>query len=450
MMPVTRPLARYVAQARYEDFPPAVRHAGTRAFVNWLGCVLGGCREDVSDRAIAAYGAFAGPPQATVIGRPLRFDAPTAALLNTMANFAHGYNDTHLATVAHPTGAAASAAFAQSEREPVSGKAFSEALILGAEVACRMAALIAAPPARSHVGLSTHGLSNVFGAAVATGKLLGLDEDRMVWALGLACMQAAGLRSAYGTMGTKLIAGHAARCGMMAAYLAQAGFTCSETPIEDPKGFAAVFADPSNPAAATEGLGQRFELLEVAYKPYPCGVVIFPAIDACLQLAATAGFQAAAARQIDLWVHPLVLQLCNRPEPRDRIQALTSLQHWAAVSLQHRAAGLKQGTDDSVRDALTQRLRGCMTVMADPALSASAAAVEVVMDNGSRLTASVSDYQGSLQQPMTDQGLGEKFVNQALLVMPQASAQALLAEAWTLDRMEDVGALASRHLLLEY
>jgi len=445
MLTITRPLARYLVSTRMQDLPEKVRHEGTRAFVNWLGCVLGGSADDLVGESLAIYGEYSGPAQSTVIGRGRRVDALTATLVNTTSNFAHGYNDTHLATVAHPMGAPGSAVFAQAERQKVSGEEFALAMILGVEVACRIGNMITVPPASCHVGLSTHGLTNVFGAAVATGRLIGLNEDQMVWAIGLASLQAAGLRSAYGTMGTKLIAGQAARSGMMSAFLAQRGITCSEVPLEHPKGFAAVFADPPNLPAAIEGLSEEFEILKVAYKPYPCGVVIHPAINACLMIAAMPGFDAAAIDSVELRVHPMTVQLCDRADPIDRIQALTSAQHWAAAALQYRAAGLKQGTVECVRSAEMTALRRRIVLKGHPELDDSAAVVVVCLKDGRKLEAAVKQSQGSLERPMTDAELSDKFRNQATLVLPEDKAEALLEESWRLPELGDVGSLAARY-----
>src|SRR5262249_46240607 len=168
--------------------------------VNWMGCVLGGCRQNVIERALATFAEFAGPPQCTVIGWGQRTDALTAAYLNTMSNFVNSYNDTHLATVAHPSGTPASALFALPERQKLSGREVLHGIVLGTEVACRLANVIAAPPAHCHVGLSTHGVTNVVGAAVATGKALKLSVQQMDWAIGHAVTQAAGIRSSHGSM----------------------------------------------------------------------------------------------------------------------------------------------------------------------------------------------------------------------------------------------------------
>jgi 2-methylcitrate dehydratase PrpD len=441
---VTRTLARFVVESKFDALPEPVRHEGERAFVNWLGCVLGACRETVVERALATMLEFAGPPQATVIGWGTRVDAPTAALLNTMSDFVHSYNDTHLATVAHPNGPPASAAFALAERQKLSGPEVLHALILGTEIACRLANVLAAPPANCHVGLSTHGVTNVVGAAVAIGKLLRLNEEQMVWAIGLAVTQAAGIRSAHASMASKLIGGHAARSGMIAAYLAAKGFTCGDDSIEGPKGFGAVFANPANAPAAIDRLGEHYEMMNNAYKPYPCGIVNHAPIDACLKVAEEPGFDADSVDHVELRVHPLVEQLCDRPNAQDRMQAIVSVQHWAAVSLLYRVAGLQQGSDRCVREPAVVAMRRRVSMTSDPAMASVAAAVTLVMKDGRKLTAHVDHCRGSLERPMSDRDLDVKFRGQAARVLPDAKVEELLAQCWKIRQSDDVGALAQR------
>ena len=444
MIEVTRPLARYIVASRLDGMPAQVRHEGVRAFVNSMGCVLGGCRESVIERALAVFEELSGPPQATVIGWGRRVDAPTAAMLNAMSVFVHSFMDTHLATVAHPAGPPTAALFAMSERQKVSGPDFLHALVLGIEVACRLANVIAAAPAKSHVGLSTHGVTNVIGTAVAMGKLLGLDEQKMVWAIGLAVVQAAGIRSGHGSMGGKLVAGHATRCGMLAAMLAAKGFTCSENPLEGAKGYAAVFANPPNLAAAVDRLGEHYEMLANAYKPYPCGIVIHSSIDVCLQLAAEPGFDAAAIHSVALRVHPLSVQLCDRQQPADRMQALVSVQHWAAAALLFRKAGIPEGSDRVVHDPAVAALRGRIAVRADERVASEAAKATVVFKDGSTRQVQVAQCRGSHARPLTDDDLGVKFRGQANMVLSDTASEDLLGQCWHLQDMDDVGEMGKR------
>jgi len=444
MIEITRPLARHIVQSRYADLPPDVRHEGVRAFHNALGCMLGGSQEVIVQQATAALAKFSGPPQATVIGTGRRLDAPTAAQLNTMSNFVLSYNDTHLATVAHPGGAPTAALLALAETRDASGEEVLHALILGIEVACRLANVIAAPPAACHVGLSTHGVTNVIGTAVAAGKLMGFNEDQMVWAIGLAVTQAAGLRSAHGSAASKLIGGIAARGGLMSAYLAQEGFSCSEQPIEGPKGFADVFGQPAHLPHALDRLGEHYEMKNNAYKPFPCGIVQQAAVDTCLKLAIEHRLDASAVERVELQVHPLTVKLTNRPQPKDALQALVSAQHWCAVALLFRRAGLQEGRNERVRDPVVAAMRERITLSADPSLSSVAAAATVILKDGRRISHRIEHCMGSLERPMTDAELDEKFRSQARLILPEKQVDALISQCWKLPELDKVGRLATQ------
>ena len=444
MIEVTRPLARHIVHSRYEDLPPEVRHEGIRAFHNSIGCMLGGCLEKEVQLALAALEAYSGPPQATVIGLGRRVDAPTATQLNTMSNFVHSYNDTHLATVAHPAGAPTAALLALAETQEVSGAEFAHALILGIEVACRMANAIAAPPAQCHVGLSVHGVTNVIGTAVAAGRLMRLSEDQMVWAIGLAVAQAAGIRSSQGSMGSKIIGGQAARSGLLSAVLAARGFTNSEQPIEGPKGFATVLANPSNPAAVIDRLGEHYEILSLAYKPYPSGIVNHASAEACIRLAEDKRLDPATVDSVHLRVHPLTVQLCDRQQPAGREEGLVSAQHWAAVGLLYRRAGLQESREQCVKDAAVAAMRARITLEADAGMPAEAATATVTLKDGRRLQHHVEHCVGSLQRPMSDADLDVKFRGQACTVMPEKQVEALMQQCWRLPELDKAGQLATQ------
>ena len=138
MMETTRELARFVVDSRWEALPREVRHEAKRALLNWLGCALGGCNDAAADTALAAVREFAGPPQATVLGRCERLDILNAALVNAIGSNALDFDDTHLRTVIHPTVPVAAALTALAEHVPVTGAQFLHAFILGVEAECRI------------------------------------------------------------------------------------------------------------------------------------------------------------------------------------------------------------------------------------------------------------------------------------------------------------------------
>src|SRR5215471_2736034 len=281
---VTRRLARYVVSARREDVPAPVRKEAARTLLNWVGCAVGGSRHETVDHAVAAMAPFSGSAQATILGRRERMDALTASLVNGISSHVFDFDDTHLRTIVHPAGPVASAILALAEYRPLSGADFLHALILGAEVECRIANAVY--PAHYDVGWHITGTVGPFGAAAAMGKLLGLNQQQMVWALGLAAVQPVGLREMFGTMTKSFHPGRAAQNGLLAALLAKENFTSSEVALEGKTGWAHVLSTACDFGQITQGLGDRYEILLNTYKPFACGVVLHPTIDACLQLRA--------------------------------------------------------------------------------------------------------------------------------------------------------------------
>src|SRR5262245_35169950 len=258
-MDETRTLARYLVKSPYSDIPERVRHEAARALVNWLGCAIGASRYATVERALAAIREFAGPPQATLLGRSDRLDALNAALLNGISSHVLDFDDTHSRAI-HPSAPVLPALLAFADWRPVSGLDFVHAYVLGVEVEERIG--LSVFPEHYDRGFHITGTAGVFGAAAAIGKLLRLDPKRMTWALGIAGTQSAGLREMFGTMCKSLHPGKAAQNGMTAALMAERGYTSSERVIEAPRGFAQVLSPRFDPSVVTDGLGERYEIMQ--------------------------------------------------------------------------------------------------------------------------------------------------------------------------------------------
>ena len=430
MIPITRILARYAAESRYDALPPAVQHEGLRAFVNWVGCAAGGAREDVVERMLEVLAEYNGGQQATVIGRRERLDILNAALINSLSSAALAFNDTHYASVAHPTSPVAAAALALAETRPVSGRDLIHAIVLGVELQCRIGLVLCKPPAEVSVGLSMQGLVGGIGAAVAAGKLMAFGEDAMCRAIGYAINQSAGLREAHATMGSPFTPGHMARCGLFAALLAERGLTINDTMIEGVKGFAVSYGSNANLEAAVEQLGESFEMLSVAYKPYPSGFVTHPVIDVCLDIARTRSYDPRAIERVELAVNPLTIKLCNRPEPKDRAQAMVSFQHWAAVSLLFKAAGVAQVTETMVQDPQVSALRLKIVADAREDVEREAARARVSLRDGTVYEASVDRCIGAAGRPISDEDITRKTRGQLQAIYADSACERIIEAAW--------------------
>ncbi len=441
MSDITHKLAAFAAQSQRQDLPDAVWHDGRRAFVNYVGCVLGGCREPGTSISLKTLARFAGPGEATVVGFDRKLDALTAAFVNSTSSSVHSFNDTHFQTVAHPTSPVAAALLALAEIRPISGATLIHALILGIELQCRVGQMLVTLPAQVSDGLSMAGLVGCIGAAVAVGRAIGLDTDKMTTAIGIAANQSAGLRQAHASMSSHFTAGNTSRAGLLAALLAEDGFSCGSGMLEGPKGFAACYSSHPNPEAALVGLGTHWEILANAHKPYPCGFVIHPVIDACLKIVSQHTLDAAAISDIHLTVNPLVLTLCDRPSPNNRLQALVSTQHWAAVSVLHRQAGLRQGTEEQVHNPLVAALRAKVRMTGSESYGRDAARADITLSSGETLSADILHCRGSEKRPMTDGELDTKFLDQAATVLTANNALELLRASWVVDTEMNAGTI---------
>ncbi|HTC91325.1 MAG TPA: MmgE/PrpD family protein, partial [Bryobacteraceae bacterium] len=308
-MSETKALANWVVKNRLEDIPEDVRREALRAIVNYTGCALGGSPDPAVNLAMQAFAPFFGPATASILGRKERVDPLHASLMNGISSHVYDYDDTTPKNYIHPSSPVASALFAYASANKVSGRDFVHAFILGFEAESRIGNSVY--PAHYDVGWHITGTAGVFGAAIAIGKLIGLNEQQMIWAIGLAATQAAGLREMFGSMAKSLHPGRAAQNGYGSALLAHAGFTSGVHGLEGPRGFAAVQAAKYDLSKITAGLGVDFDLRENTYKPFPCGIVNHPTIDGAIQIHQANHPAPESIRAVRLRVAPLVMDLCN-------------------------------------------------------------------------------------------------------------------------------------------
>jgi len=441
MEEVTRILARYVVESRFESIPATTRHHATRTFVNWLGCAIGGSHHEGMDIALAALAPMAGPAQASVLGRSERLDILHAALLNGISSHMFDFDDTHLKTVIHPAGPVCSAILALAEHRPVSGEDFVHALVLGVEVECRIGNSVY--PNHYDTGWHITGTAGVMGAAAACGKLLGLNEQQMVWALGIAATQSSGLREMFGTMCKPFHPGNAAKNGLMSALLAEKNFTSSNRGIEAPRGFAHVLSTKFDPSEIIDGLGSTFEIDLNTYKPFACGIVIHPIIDACVQLRNEHTLTGDEIESVLAKVHPLVLELTGKKTPQTGLEGKFSVYHSAAAGFIYGAAGEREYSDAVVRDAKVVALRDKVTAVVDSTMHEDQTLVEVRLKDGRTLSKYVEAAIGSLKRPQTDADLEAKFRGLAEDVLPKAQVDKVLGLAWKVGALASAGDVAA-------
>jgi len=437
--PVTQLLAQFVATHPSRGWSDAVDHEAHRTFMNWVGCAVGAAHHDTAQAALGAVQVLQPAPQATVLGRRERVDIASAALINGISSHTFDFDDTHLKTIIHPAGPVASAVLALAEHTGSSGREAIDALVLGIDVSCRVGN--AMYPDHYDRGWHITGSTGTLGAAAACARLLKLDVQKTAMALGIAASQPIGMREQFGTMTKPFHPGGAARAGLMAALMAQHGYTASPRALEAPRGMMQTVSLKNDWAEITGELGQRFEISFNTYKPFACGIVIHPSIDACAQLRAQ-GVTPEQIERIELKVHSLVLELTGKKEPADGLQAKFSVYHGCAAGLTFGRA-----TEDEYADAIVNRadmvaLRRKVVATVDDAIDEASADVTAVLTDGRRVHVFVEHAIGSLANPMSDAQLEAKFRGMSDSVLGTERCSALIEACWGVGSAADLRALA--------
>ncbi|CAG8406010.1 unnamed protein product [Penicillium salamii] len=421
--------------------PEEVTHAALRSFYNWVGCTVGGSNHAATNIARKALSQFAGPPTSTLLGASSSTDAQHAALFNGIASHVHDYDDTHLDTIIHPTGPVASALLAITETldRPVSGAEFLTALVAGIEAECKVG--LAVWPAHYDVGWHITSTTGSIGAAVAVSKILKLDVERMAHAIGLACTQVTGLREMFGSHAKSFHPGRAAQNGLLAALLAAQGFTGSLQALEAKRGWGNVVGGGHRLGEEIAGLGERWETLRNAFKPFPCGIVVHPVIDGCVwgngELERI-GVEAGDVEGVVVRVHPLVLELTGKTEPKDGLEAKFSVYHGGAVGLLFGKATPAQYEDDVVVDGRVVQLRDRFEAVADKTLRPDECHIVIKVKGRDDIEKHVDYAVGSLERPMTDEQLSLKFMDQSVGALGQDKADKASQWCWDLATQDDV------------
>ena len=439
-MGITETLAGLVAGTRYGDFPPPVIHEAKRAILDSLGVALGACRHPTIDILLDLYAEMGGRGQATILGRGIRTNVPLAGLANgTMAHILD-YDDTLLPSRLHPSTPLVPALLALGEERGARGPDLLTAFILGFEIEARLAeAMFPAHADRGWHGTGTLGALAVAGGA---GKMLGASPEALGRAMAIAATQASGLIGVFGTMCKPLNLGKAAMHGLLSAALAARGFTGPPDILEARFGFCEVFAGGWRPEPITQGWGERWAIVDNGYKPYPCGVVIHPLIDALLQIRAAHGVRPDAVAEVAARVNPYALILTGKTEPQTGLEGKFSLYHAAAVSLIDGKVRPEQFTDARVRDPAAVDLRRRVRAEADPAVRQDEVRATVTLRDGRRLEAHVAHASGTRGNPLSDADLVAKFRDLVEPALGVERAEALRAAVWSLDANGGAGDLA--------
>jgi 2-methylcitrate dehydratase PrpD len=445
----------FIADVKWEDFPHEAVSLAKRCVIDGLGVILAGSTTRGSVILRDYLRATEGGEEATVIGQQIfRTNARAAALANAASGHAMDFDDTQLSTtpdrifglLTHPTLPPLAAALAIGERHRVSGIQFLEAFLTGFEVECKIAEAI--HPNHYKKGFHSSGTIGTFGAMAAAAKLLGLRRDAIANALSITASLCAGIRVNFGTMTKPLHVGCAAQNGITAAELASRGFTGGHDGLDGPWGFFQVFSfgEGFDPDRIIGKLGRPHTIVSpgVSIKPYPCGVLGHPTMDAMRRLVTVNDVKPEQIRAIRVRAGSNILNPLRYPIAHTELEAKFCPAFMVASIALRRKAGIHEFTDEFVQSAPVQEMMRKVERILDPDIEALGfdkirSTVEVDLTDGRRLVERADErYRGGPDRPFTMEELHEKFTDCASLVMSASTIQETLRTIESIEHITNI------------
>ncbi len=454
----TKAVVEFISGATLAGMPGRAIVEAKRCLIDGFGVVLAGATTHGSAIVREYITSGGGAKEATVLG-PARLSATAAqaALANGASGHAMDYDDTQLSASAdrvfglltHPTVPALAASLAVAERLGVSGAVFLEAFLTGFEVECKIAEAI--NPSHYLHGFHSTGTIGTFGAAASAAKLLKLSPAATAHALGIAASMSAGIRVNFGSMTKPLHAGRAAESGVTAVELASRGFTAGGDPLDGEWGYFQVLGGGADLPRLVSTLGTPHSIIEpgVSIKPYPCGSLGHPTMDAMLKLVTEHDLKADQIARVRVRAGSNILNPLRYKTAKTELEAKFCLPFMMASIILRRRAGIREFTDEFVASAPVQAMMARVDTMLDREIEARGfdkmrSIVEVGLTDGRTLTQPSDDrYRGGPERPFTRAELHEKFADCASLVLtPERTRQAIeLIES--VDRLANIRELTA-------
>jgi 2-methylcitrate dehydratase PrpD len=445
-MGTTEQIAQFVVQNGYASIPGEVVAVAKKAILDGLGVMVAGSTEPAGKIIAEHVKELGGAPQAGVIAQGFRTSVVQAALANGTMAHALDYDDVLAPMTGHPTVVVLPVVLALGEMYHHPGRDVLEAYIVGVEVAARIGSGIG----RRHYAVGWHSTATLgtLGAAAAATKMLGLGVTETRIALGIAASEAGGLRQNFGTMTKPFHAGNAARNGIVAAMLAQRGFTADEGIMESPLGFCSVLGGEGqyNLALMTESLGNTYALIKpgLEMKPYPCCRFTHRCIDAMLHIIEEYHPAAEEVAEVECQTGPSLPQILIHHRPRTSLEGKFSMEYCLARALLDGQVRIGQFTEEKVLDPRVQELLQRVRYVHPEGVETErrSEVVTVRLKNGRQYSHEVFIAKGAPENPMSMAELTAKYRDCVSLVFPFEAVERSRQMVSHLEEVRDIAELA--------
>ncbi len=445
----SRILARFALALSYEDIPQDVVALARGHFLDVLGTALAATRFEFAPAILAGARELGQGTQARALGSGTSLPAASAALVN--GTLAHGldFDDTHIAAIYHASAPAFAAALAAGEAADASGKDVLTAYVVALELGCRLAS--SAKGAFHDRGLHPTSLCGIFAAAACGAKLAGVQEEALVLALGLCGSQAGGILEIRDSWLKRFHPGWAAHAGLAAVALARHGFKGPDTVFEGKHGFYAshIGRVPAGEDAPTHRLGQHWQALGLALKPYPCCHFIHAFVDAALALRGAVPVDEIERVDCPLSerLHHMVAQPRERRiRPATTYDALFSVPYVTALALVKGRVDLAAFYDESLLDPAVLDLAARTHCCEDPESDYPThypGEVRITLKDGRVITRREPVSRGTPERRLTREEINGKFLANAARAVGAAQARRIIDAVWRLEKLESIKELVS-------
>ncbi|MYM57591.1 MmgE/PrpD family protein [Thalassovita mangrovi] len=446
---LTAEAASFASGLAYEDIPADTLHIAKRCIIDGLGVMLAGTEQEalhVADRYLRDAGAR---PVARPVGNPnLRLSAQQAAFWNGLAGHAMDWDDTQVAEgpnrpyglLTHPTVPPLAAALALADTDhTVSGKDLITSFVAGVEVECKIAEAI--NPDHYNLGFHTSGTIGTFGSAAAASRMIGLNADRTAQALGGAASMAAGIRANFGSMGKPMHVGRSSENGVTSALLAQEGFTFNDEALDGKWGYLSVAGRGGEPDLVMGRFGAPFSLSEpgVSIKPYPCGVLTHPSMDAMKALMEEHALTPDDIESVTLFASNNILHPIRFRVAQTELEGKFCMAFLLSAIILTGRAGKAEFTDAFVQSPECQAMQLRVETQFDPDIAAMGhekilSRIEVVTKAGETIHRFSDDrYRGGPDNPLSDAELEGKFMDCVSGILSDAQTREVLDTIWSIE-----------------
>lgn len=448
---VSYAFAKHVANTQFKDIPAEVVEHTKEDILDTIAVTIAGSSYEGTEPLLKLLREWGGREESTILVFGDKVPCISAALANSSMADAHDFSDAYGRGLTHAGMSIVPPAFAIAERKgEVNGKDLITAIALGQDMALRMFLAI-----QLSEGLLPHGVNNSFGAAATVGKLLGLNEEQMVNAFGIAFSQVSGTLQIYldCAMTKNLQAGIMAKTGILSALLAQNGFTGTRNTFEGKCGLCVAYSQGRcDLEKLTANLGKAFEGINVGFKPYPGGMCEHPMIDACLALVKEHNISPNDIEGVKVWVSNWAYTVFGEPtkvrmRPKAVCDAVFSGRYIAACAILDRKVDLSSFTDEAIKRPNVLQFMHRVDIEVDPDIGRGMAGypprvtptrVAIRVEGGKVYEKQVDVAKGNPLNPMTKEELKDKFYHCASYSARPLPKENLDRVVSLIDRLEEV------------